>query len=112
MKIILFPIVTNDEDDTPPIVDGPFLTYRNKIYDLTNLSNGAEIEIGYPFIEPAVNINNEIICKLEYKHSSKTSLSSQPKSWADYTFELDYGQCPCPIKRKPAQEAPLESTDE
>jgi hypothetical protein len=108
MQIILSPIAC-PEDDTPPTVNGDVISYRGVDYDLTPLGEGDTIEIGSPFVGEVTRTDGQIRCKLEYKYNWSTSEDNQSVDWADYTFDVTSGVCPCPILRKQVQEV---STDE
>lgn len=98
--------------DVPPEILGDTITYRGETYDFSPLIEGADIEVGLPFTEPVKRINGKIEVSLEYFFSPKTALAEQSINSDDYIFEVVSGQCPCPIKRKPAPDAPMEVTDE
>lgn len=101
MKITLSPIVSNTED-TPPSVNGEVLTYRGEDYDLSQLPNGGEVEAEDPFSGKVKRDDNCIIqVTLEYRYSTNTAESMQSTDINDYIFDVESGQCPCPIKRKP-----------
>lgn len=99
-KIALSPHV-RQTDDNPPIIAGNVLNYRGQTYDFSPLPEGAEIEIGTPFIGLAKKENGIIFVTLEYHYNMNTSEDFQSTDWGDYTFTIGDGQCPCPIKRKP-----------
>jgi hypothetical protein len=85
-------------------VAGQVLQYRGQSYDFSPLPEGAEIEVGSPFIGAVTRKNGVIQATLEYKYNWDTSESYQPTNWDDYTFVVTDGACPCPIKRKPEPE--------
>lgn len=102
MKLILSPIA-GFEDDTPPFIDGEILHYRGVEYDFSPLGEGEEIEIGEPFEGAVSRVNGVTNATLQYKYSVVTAEPNQPTDWEAYTFEVDSGQRPCPIIRKPIQ---------
>lgn len=95
-------------DSPRPIVDGDKITIGSLIYDFSPLPDGAEIEVGLPFMGPVIRINGVIHCVIDYEHCWDTSEDWQSESPADYIFNITSGQCPCPIKRKTL---PLEAAD-
>lgn len=101
MLIILSP-KAGPVDDEPPTISGNIITYRSKSFDFSQLLDDAEIEVGEPFLEPIVRKNGVICCKLEYRYNWDTSEDEQSVDWADYTFSIESGKCPCPIKRRKA----------
>jgi hypothetical protein len=100
------------EESSPPFVDGKKLTFNNVTYDFSPLLEGAEIDLGQPFTAPVKCVNGQILVSLTYLYSSETALPEQSTDIADYTFEIESGQCPCPIKRKPAPAESVEVEDE
>lgn len=103
---------SNFEEDTPPEVIAPdTLKYRNEIYDLSPLPDGAEIKIGRPFIGVVSRENGKIICTLEYHYRTETAEPIQSDNLADYSFDVESGPCPCPIKRKEIP-APVEASND
>ena len=99
MQIILSPQASN-VSDTPPTVSGETLTYRGESYDLSALPDGATVEAGTPFIGSISRIDGVAHVKLEYRYNSAECHSEQSQDWADYTFNVTSGACPCPILRK------------
>ena len=99
MKIILSPIaaVTND---TPPTATGQVLNYRGQSYNLNVLPDGATVEADAPFIGSISRVNGVAQVTLEYRYNSAECHSEQSQDWADYTFNVTSGACPCPILRK------------
>ncbi|MCB5226191.1 hypothetical protein JAO78_005115 [Alishewanella sp. 16-MA] len=105
MKIILSPVAATS-DDTPPTVNEQTLIYRGQSYDLTQLPDGAEVTAELPFIGNIKRVNGEAELTLQYQYNTATAQSNQSTDWADYTFIVTSGQCPCPIARKPEPESP------
>jgi len=101
VRITLSPIVSNEED-TPPTVNGDTITYRGEKYDLGQLPRGGEVEAESPFSGKIKRDNNGIILlTLEYRYSSDTAEPIQSTDINDYIFDVESGECPCPIVRKP-----------
>lgn len=103
MKIILSPTAAFT-DDTPPSVSGDTITYRGEQYDLSQLPDGAEVEAESPFIGKIKRVSGQIELTLQYQYNMTTADDFQSTDWADYTFIVTDGQCPCPIVRKPEPE--------
>ena len=87
-------------DDTPPSVSGQIISYRGEDYDLSQLPDGAEVEAELPFIGKIRRANGQIELTLQYQYDMTTAEENQPTDWADYTFDVVDGECPCPIIRK------------
>ena len=101
MKITLSPIVSN-QDDTPPSVNGEVLTYRGQDYDLSQLPNGGEVEAETPFVGKIKRDDSGMVSlTLQYQYSTETAEPMQSTDINDYIFDVESGECPCPIKRKP-----------
>ena len=101
-KIILSPIVSNT-DSKPPLVSGDTITYDGVDYDLTGLSEGSQVEADSPFIGVIKNNAGVYEVTLQYHYCTDTAEPMQSTNWDDYTFMIDEGECPCPIKRKPVE---------
>ncbi|WP_347786283.1 hypothetical protein [Rheinheimera fenheensis] len=106
MKIILSPIITSNEADTPPSVSGNVLIYRGQQYDLSQLPDGGEVEADEPFIGLVKRVNGQVKLVLAYRYNTNTAEPYQSTDWADYTFVVESGQCPDPIRYKPMQQEP------
>ncbi len=100
MIITLSPVVT-DTEDTPPSVNGATITYRGQSYDLSQLPNGGEVEASEPFVGKIKSINGVIHATLQYQYCTDTAEPMQSTDINDYMFDVESGECPCPIKRKP-----------
>ncbi|EKE78591.1 hypothetical protein [Idiomarina xiamenensis] len=104
MKITLLPTVSS-HDDIPPTVSLDTISYRGESYDLSQLSEGGEVEASDPFIGKITrDTNGAIHLTLQYRYTTQTAESVQSMNIEDYTFDVTSGECPCPIKRKPIQE--------
>ena len=91
----------NEIDDTPPVVNGELITYRGETHDLTDLPNGAEVEADEPFVGKITRVNGVIHATLRYFYCTETAEPEQSRDVNDYIFDIESGECPCPIKRKP-----------
>ena len=107
MKINLWASNTStlEEDGPPEVIGLDILEYRNEIYDFSPLPEGGEIEVGLPFIGPVSRQNGKVICTLEYRYRTETAEPIQSDNLADYSFDVESGLCPCPIKRQKTMEA-------
>lgn len=81
-------------------------------YDLSVIpeKGQAEAEEGSPFI--GVVTRDEVI--VQYCYDSSKAEPSQSADWADYTFEIESGDVPCPILwlPEPDIEEPLLEDDD
>ena len=105
MKITLSPNAAFQQD-TPPTVNGETINYRGESYDLTHLPEGSEVEAELPFIGKIKRENGQIDLTLQYQYNMELAENNQSVDWADYTFIVTDGQCPCPIKYKPVVQEP------
>ncbi len=106
MKIKLSVIESgvNQIDDTPPTVNDEILTYRGEDYDLSQLTNGAEVEADPPFADKIKrSIDGELSISLQYFYTTQTAEQHQSMDIDDYIFDVVDGECPCPVKRKPVE---------
>ena len=91
-------------DDIPPIVSGDTLTYRGESYELSQLSDGSEVEAETPFTDKIKrSVDGELSVSLQYFYTTKTAEAYQSMNINDYIFDVIDGECPCPIKRKPVE---------
>lgn len=104
MKIILH-AQRAETNDTPPVVDGDTITYRELTYDLSPIEEGDLYEAGEPFAAPVTRNGGELVVELQYHYSTDTAEMHQPTSLDAYTFTVTSGQCPCPIVRKQVEES-------
>lgn len=101
-KIILSP-VASDIDSKPPSVSGNTITYNGIDYDLLGLAEDSQVEADLPFIGVIKNNAGVYEVTLQYFYCTDTAEPMQSTNWDDYTFMIESGECPCPIKRKPAE---------
>jgi len=101
-KIILSPIVSN-VDSKPPSVSGNTITYKGVDYDLTGLAEGSQVEADSPFVGMIKNNAGVYEVILQYQYCTDMAEPMQSTNWDDYTFMVEDGECPCPIKRKPVE---------
>lgn len=99
MKILLSPTASLIEDDLP-FINGDTIKYRGENFDLSQLPDAAEVDADLPFIGKIKRINGVIHCVLEYRYNALLAEDHQSPDWADYTFNIENGQVPHPIKYK------------
>jgi hypothetical protein len=94
MKIILSPIASNRTTEVS--ISGLVLTIDGTAIDLSVIPEGgqAEPEANSPFIGPVTRDEATI----RYFYDSSRAEPHQSTDWADYTFEVELGEVPCPIK--------------
>jgi hypothetical protein len=93
MKLILSPIAS--DRTTSVFIDGLVLTIDGTAIDLSVIPEGgqAEPEANSPFIGPVTRDEATI----KYFYDSSRAEPNQSTDWADYTFEVESGEVPCPI---------------
>jgi hypothetical protein len=93
MKIILSPIAS--DRTTSVFIDGLVLTIDGTAIDLSVIPEGgqAKPEANSPFIGPVTRDEATI----KYFYDSSKAEPNQSPDWADYTFEVESGEVPCPI---------------
>lgn len=101
-KIILSPTVSNT-DSKPPSVSGNTITYNGVDYDLSGLVEGSQVEADLPFVGVVKNNAGVYEVTLQYHYCTDTAEPMQSTNWDDWTFMIESGECPCPIKRKPVE---------
>jgi len=96
MKLILSPIAS--DHTTTVSIDGLVLTIDGTAVDLSVIPEGgqAEPEEGSPFVGPVTREQATI----KYFYDSSKAEPNQSTDWADYTFETESGDVPCPITWK------------
>lgn len=102
-KIILSPTVSNI-DSKPPLVSGNTITYNGVAYDLTGLAEGSQVEADSPFVGVIKNNAGVYEVTLQYHYCTDTAEPMQSTNWDDWTFMIEDGECPCPIKRRPVED--------
>jgi len=93
MKIILSPIAS--DHTTEVSVSGLVITIDGQPIDLSVIPEGgyAEPDDESPFIG---NVTRDQVT-IRYHYESAKAVPDQSKDWADYTFEVESGEVPCPI---------------
>lgn len=99
MKIILSPVSSNKT--TSVSVNGLIVTVDGTDYDLSVIPEGgqAEADENSPFIG---TVTRESVT-IRYEYSSLLAEPDQSTDWADYTFDIESGHVPCPIKWRVAE---------
>jgi hypothetical protein len=97
MKLILSPIAS--DHTTTVSINGLVLTIDGQAIDLSVIPEGgqAEPEDNSPFVGPVTREQATI----QYHYDSALAEPNQSTDWADYTFEIESGDVPCPITWKP-----------
>ncbi|WP_111639999.1 hypothetical protein [Marinomonas shanghaiensis] len=100
MKIILSPVASNKK--TAIALSGLVLTIDDVEYDLSAIPEGgqAEPEEDSHFI----GIVTRESVTIKYEYDSSKAEPSQSTDWADYTFDIDDGEVPCPIQWLPIEQ--------
>ena len=100
MKIILSPIAS--DHTTLVSVNGLIVTVDDTDYDLSIIPEGgiAEADENSPFIG---TVNRDKVT-VKYHYDMTKAEPNQSTDWADYTFDIESGEVPCPIVWKPEPE--------
>ena len=100
MKIILSPLASNKT--TIVSISGLVLTIDGVEYDLSIIPEGGQAEAskGSPFIG---TVTRESVT-IRYEYESAKAEPDQSTNWADWTFFIESGDVPCPIRWKPESE--------
>ncbi|WP_072669718.1 hypothetical protein [Vibrio injensis] len=85
--------------NTKVSVNGLVVTIDGVDYDLSEIPDGgqAEAEEGSPFI--GIVTRDEVT--INYCYDSSKAEPQQSTDWVDYTFEIEQGEVPCPIRWLP-----------
>lgn len=105
MKIKLSPVASNKT--TSVSVSGLVLTIDGIEYDLSIIPDGGQAEASedYPFIG---TVKRDSVT-IRYEYDSLKAEPNQSTDWDDWTFFVESGDVPCPVKWK---EIPPEVTEE
>ena len=97
MILILSPIASNYT--TKVIIEGLKIYLDDESFDLSVIPEGGQAEASdeSPFI--GIVTRDEVTIKYHYDSSKAESVQSM--NWQDFTFNLQSGECPCPIIWKP-----------
>ena len=100
MKIILSPIASTYT--TLVSVNGLIVTVDGTDYDFSQIPEGgsAEADENSPF---SGKLTRDKVT-VQYHYESIKAEPNQSTDWADWTFSVESGDVPCPIKWKPEPE--------
>lgn len=96
MKIILSPV--SGYKTTSVSVRGLVITVDGTEYDLSIIPEGGQAEASEdsPFIG---TVTRESVT-IRYEYDSMKAEPDQSTNWDDWTFFVESGDVPCPVKRK------------
>ena len=105
MIIVLSPLAS--EHTTQVSINGSVITVDGTEYDLSQIPEGgsAEATEDSPFIGTLTR--DKVI--VEYHYDMFKAEENQSTNWDDWTFFVESGKVPCPVKWK---EIPPETTEE
>ena len=98
MKIILSPVASNKT--TSVALFGLVLNIDDVEYDLSVIPEGGQAEADEPFM----GVVTRDLVTIKYEYDSKLAEPYQSTDWADYTFDIDEGEVPCPIQWLPIEQ--------
>ena len=100
MIIVLSPLAS--EHTTQVSINGSVITVDGTEYDLSQIPEGgsAEATEDSPFIGTLTR--DKVI--VEYHYDMFKAEENQSTNWDDWTFSIESGEVPCPIKWKPEPE--------
>lgn len=98
MKVILDPM-PHDYLNTAVSVSGLMVTVDGVDYDLSIIPMGGQAEAAED--SPFVGIVTRDLVRVRYCYDINKAESIQSTDWNDYTFEIESGEVPCPIKWLP-----------
>lgn len=108
MKINLIPIASSF--DSVILVDGEKVTIDGVTVDLSVIEDGEQCEAERPIVGLVRRVEDVAELSIEYHYSTETAEPIQSADPAAYFVDVEAGQVPDPIIRKPAQE-PIEDAD-
>ncbi|MDA1380451.1 hypothetical protein PCI56_12930 [Plesiomonas shigelloides subsp. oncorhynchi] len=100
MKLILSPVAAMNAPKMQIRIDGLVITINGQEFDLTAIPEGGKAEAteSSPFIGTLTREQATI----RYVYDMGLAEDNQSTDWADYTFEIESGEVPCPIKWRDA----------
>ena len=100
MRVVLSPLAS--DHTTLVSINGLVITVDGTDYDLSVIPEGgqAEADENSPFIGTLTR--DKVTVK--YHYDMFKAEENQSTDWADYTFDIESGEVPCPIKWKPEPE--------
>lgn len=108
MKINLIPIASSF--DSVILVDGETVTIDGVAVDLSVIEDGEQCEAERPIVGLVRRVDGVAELSIEYHYSTETAEPIQSTDPAAYVVDVEAGQVPDPIIRKPAQE-PIEDAE-
>lgn len=100
MKIILSPVASNKT--TTVSINGLVLTIDGVDYDLSIIPEGGQAEASED--SPFIGTVTRDSVTIRYEYDSMKAEPDQSTNWDDWTFFVESGDVPCPIKWKPEPE--------
>jgi len=104
MKIILSPVASNKTTSVSLI--GLVLTIDGTEYDLSIIPEGGQAEASEA--SPFIGTVTRDSVTIRYEYDSTKAEPDQSTNWDDWTFFVESGEVPCPIKWKPEPEVGVE----
>lgn len=97
MKIILSPV--SGHKTTTVSLNGLVLTIDGTEYDLSIIPEGGQAEASED--SPFIGTVTRDSVTIRYEYESQKAEPDQSTNWDDWTFFVESGAVPCPIKWKP-----------
>jgi len=104
MKIILSPV--SGYKTTTVSLSGLVLTIDGTEYDLSIIPEGGQAEASED--SPFIGTVTRDSVTIRYEYDSMKAEPDQSTNWDDWTFFVESGEVPCPIKWKPEPEVGVE----
>ena len=104
MKIILSPVASTHI--TTVSVSGLIVTIDGDDYDLSVIPEGGQAEADEN--SPFIGIVTREQVTIKYHYDMFKAEDDQSTDWADWTFSVESGNVPCPIKWKEVQPENME----
>ena len=104
MIIILSPLAS--DHTTTVSISGLVLTIDGVEYDLSIIPEGGQAEASED--SPLIGTVTRDSVTIRYEYDSAKAEPDQSTDWADWTFFVESGDVPCPIKWKPEPEQEAE----
>ena len=99
MIIILSPLAS--EHTTTVSINGLVITVDGTEYDLSVIPEGGSAEASED--SPFIGTLTRDKVTVKYHYDMAKAEENQSTNWDDYTFSIESGDAPCPIKWKPEQ---------
>lgn len=96
MKIILSPVASNKT--TTVSLSGLVLTIDGTEYDLSIIPEGGQAEASED--SPFIGTVTRDAVTIRYEYDSMKAEPDQSTNWDDWTFFVESGDVPCPMKWK------------